>query len=93
MSLWISAKRKSAESALKESERRLANIISFLPDATFVINNEGKVIAWNRAIEKLTGIKAERMLGKGDYEIRTALLREEETDSHRYDRQFRSGSC
>ena len=60
--------RKSAESALKESERRLANIINFLPDATFVINKEGRVIAWNRAIEKLTGIKAEQILGKGDYE-------------------------
>jgi signal transduction histidine kinase/CheY-like chemotaxis protein len=68
MTLSEIEERKSAESALRESERRLANIISFLPDATFVINNEGKVIAWNRAIEKLTGIKAERMLGKGDYE-------------------------
>ena len=62
------SERKSAESALKESERRLANIINFLPDATFVINKEGRVIAWNRAIEKLTGTKAEQMLGKGDYE-------------------------
>ncbi|MBN1236524.1 MAG: response regulator [Methanotrichaceae archaeon] len=62
------SERKSAEGALKESKRRLANIINFLPDATFVVNKEGKVIAWNRAIEKLTGIKAGQMLGKGDYE-------------------------
>ena len=47
---------------------RLANIINFLPDATFVINKEGRVIAWNRAIEKLTGTRAEQILGKGDYE-------------------------
>ncbi|MGI6453385.1 MAG: PAS domain S-box protein [Syntrophomonadaceae bacterium] len=49
-------------------ERRLADIINFLPDATFVINREGKVITWNQAAEKMTGIKAKDMLGKGDYE-------------------------
>lgn len=60
--------RKKAEEALKESERRLADIIDFLPDATFAIDLQGRVIAWNRAIEELTGVKAEQMLGKGNYE-------------------------
>ena len=59
---------KRAEEAIQESERRLTDIISFLPDATLVIDGEGKVIAWNRAIEEMTGVKAEEMLGKGDYE-------------------------
>jgi len=60
--------RQMAEDALKDSERRLADIINFLPDATFVINRDGIVIAWNRAIEKMTGIKAADILGKGNYE-------------------------
>ena len=60
--------RKKAEEALKESERRLADIINFLPDATFVINNEGEVMAWNRAMEELTGVKADKVLGKGNHE-------------------------
>ena len=60
--------RKRAEEALQESERRLTDIINFLPDATFVIDKEGKVIAWNKAIEAMTGIKAEDMMGKGNYE-------------------------
>ncbi|HSD57644.1 MAG TPA: PAS domain S-box protein [Methanotrichaceae archaeon] len=60
--------RKRMEDALKESERRLADIIDFLPDATLVIDREGRVIAWNRAIEAMTGIEAEEILGKGDYE-------------------------
>jgi len=62
------AELRRAEEAIQESERRLADIISFLPDATLVIDGEGKVIAWNRAIEEMTGVKAEDMLGKGDYE-------------------------
>ena len=52
----------------RESERRLTDIIEFLPDATLVIDSEGRVIAWNRAIEAMTGIAAAEMLGKGDYE-------------------------
>ena len=60
--------RKRVESDLRESERRLADIINFLPDATFVINKDGRVIAWNRAVERMTGIKSEQMVGKGDYE-------------------------
>ena len=60
--------RKRTEEALLESEQRLMDIIDFLPDATFVIDREGKVVAWNRAIEAMTGILAEDMIGKGDYE-------------------------
>ncbi len=61
------SERHRAERALRESERRLSQIIEFLPDATFAINVEGKVTAWNRAMEELTGIKAAQMLGQGDY--------------------------
>lgn len=59
--------RKLAEEALKASEQRLADIINFLPDPTMVIDTEGRVIAWNHATEELTGVKAEEMLGKGEY--------------------------
>lgn len=60
--------RKQAEEKHKESQQQLADIINFLPDATFVIDREGEVIAWNRAIEEMTAVKAEDMLGKGNYE-------------------------
>ncbi|MEN6466539.1 MAG: PAS domain S-box protein, partial [Syntrophaceae bacterium] len=60
--------RIQAEKALKVSERRLADIIDFLPDATLVIDKDGILIAWNKAMEELAGIKAASMLGKGNYE-------------------------
>ena len=60
--------RKRAEQEIIRSHRSLADILSFLPDATFVINLEGKVIAWNSAMEMLTSIPADSMLGKGNYE-------------------------
>ena len=52
----------------KRAEEKLENIISFLPDATFVIDLNRRVLAWNRALQELSGVKPEDILGKGDYE-------------------------
>ena len=65
--------KKKAEDALKQSERLLADIIDFLPDATFAIDLSGAVIAWNRAIERLTGIAADAIIGKRGYEHARAI--------------------
>ncbi|MGM0428044.1 MAG: PAS domain-containing hybrid sensor histidine kinase/response regulator, partial [Thermodesulfobacteriota bacterium] len=62
------SQRKTTEESLRISQKRLRQIIDFLPDATFAIDKDGKVVAWNRAIERMTGVKAEDMLGKGNYE-------------------------
>ena len=59
--------RKRAEEELQKAHRRLSDIIDFLPDATFVIDREKRVVAWNKAIEEMTGLKKEEILGKGDY--------------------------
>lgn len=62
------AKRQQMEIALRESEQRLADIINFLPDPIFAIDLEGRLIAWNRAVEETTGVPAQEMMGKGNYE-------------------------
>ena len=62
------SERKQMETALRESRQLFADIISFLPDPTFVIDKDGKVLAWNRAIEQLSGVPADNILGKGDHE-------------------------
>jgi len=59
--------RQRHEEALRESEKRLTQFFDFLPDATFAIDIDGRVIAWNQAIEELTGVKAEAMLGRGNF--------------------------
>ncbi|MFA6412098.1 MAG: PAS domain-containing protein [Syntrophales bacterium] len=46
----------------------LGQIIEFLPDAILVIDREGEVLVWNHAIEIMTGVKSEDMIGKGDFE-------------------------
>lgn len=64
----IAVDKKRTGDLLEESKQRLEDIINFLPDATLTIDKDGKVIAWNRAIEDLTGVRAAEMLGKGNYE-------------------------
>ena len=58
---------KRTEEALRESEQRLSDIIDFLPDATFAVDREGKVIAWNRALEEMTCVLKSEMVGKDNY--------------------------
>ena len=60
-------RRKRAEEALRESERHLTDILEFLPDPTLVIDVTGKVTAWNQAMECMTGVQKEEIVGKGDF--------------------------
>lgn len=59
--------RKAAEEETKNAYQQLWDIVEFLPDATFVVDNDKRVIAWNRAIEDLSGLKKEDVIGQGDY--------------------------
>jgi PAS domain S-box-containing protein len=47
---------------------RPAEIIDFVSDAIFAIDLEGRVIAWNKAMENLSGTRANDIIGKGDHE-------------------------
>ena len=54
--------------ALANAHQQLEAIFNFLPDSTFVVDAEGRVVMWNRAMEELTGVKAREILGKGNRE-------------------------
>ncbi len=63
--------RALAENALLSVQQRLDHIIEFLPDATLVVDDKHRVIAWNRAIEGMTGVPKDEILGKTGYEYAT----------------------
>ena len=46
----------------------LERIIRLLPDGVFAIDITGNVIVWNRALEEMTGIKENDMIGKNNFE-------------------------
>lgn len=61
------SERKQAEAALLAERRYLTDIIDSLPDPTFIIDNDRRIVVWNKAIEEMTEVKREDLLGKGDY--------------------------
>ncbi|MSN24596.1 MAG: response regulator [Geobacter sp.] len=63
----VITRQKDQEHQLQSINQQLQAIIDFLPDATFVVDAEHNVIAWNKAIEMMTGVTKESVLGKGDY--------------------------
>ncbi|MDD3024044.1 MAG: PAS domain S-box protein, partial [Syntrophomonadaceae bacterium] len=67
------SERKIEEKKLKHLEQKMTSFIDFLPDATMAIDLEGRVVVWNQAMERLTGIKAGDILGKGNYEYALAF--------------------
>ena len=101
----VSERQVVAEEKLRSvsAHKQLLDIVEFLPDATFVIDQDKKVIAWNQAIEVMTGVHKEDILGKGDYAYATPIhgmerpilvdlifLNDEEIES-RYDYIKRAG--
>ena len=56
-------KRKFAESAQREIENRLSQIVMGSPIPTFVIDKKHIVTHWNKALEKVTGISGSKVIG------------------------------
>jgi len=54
--------------ALNESQQQMEQVIELLPDATLVINMRGEVVFWNKAMQEMTGVPKDEIIGKGDYE-------------------------
>jgi PAS domain S-box-containing protein len=69
---------EAEQKALLESYSHAQMILQLLPDPTFVIDKEGRIIVWNRALEGITGKSPEQMIGKAGYEYSLALF----GDSH-----------
>ena len=61
------AQRRDSDSR-REEDAAFARSLQALPDATWIINTKGEVTVWNAAMERLSGVLASDMLGKGNYE-------------------------
>ncbi|NTW05527.1 MAG: PAS domain S-box protein [Peptococcaceae bacterium] len=52
---------------LEQLNSQLIYIIDSLPDPTFVLDRDQRVVFWNKALEKMTGVAKDQIIGKGDY--------------------------
>ena len=57
------SKRRRIENDLKESEQRQRSIIDGSPIPAFVIGKDHRIIYWNKALEELSKIKADDVIG------------------------------
>jgi two-component system, sporulation sensor kinase E len=52
---------------VNENLPQYLEIIDYLPDPTFILDKERRVIAWNNALEEITGVSKKDIIGKSDY--------------------------
>lgn len=55
--------RLRSEAALAESERMLRNIVDGSPIPAFIIGTDHRIMYWNKALEQVSGIRAEEVVG------------------------------
>jgi PAS domain S-box-containing protein len=58
---------KRTLSRLQVLQHELVDIIDFLPDPIFLIDQEHRIIAWNSAIEQMTGVPKNEILGHAEF--------------------------
>jgi PAS domain S-box-containing protein len=59
---------KQYAEVMPESQQQMEQVIELLPDATLVINLQGQVVFWNKAMQEMTGVAKDQMVGRGNYE-------------------------
>ena len=65
---------RQAQNRIRARDRNLADIIDFFPDPTLVLDKDGTVIFWNKALERLTGVAAVDMKAGIDAEYTIAIV-------------------
>jgi PAS domain S-box-containing protein len=69
--------RKLAEEALRESESKFRSFVEQSIEGFLLVDEQGIVIEWNRALEEMTGVKREQALGQFLWDIQLHFMVEE----------------
>jgi PAS domain S-box-containing protein len=72
------AEHKRAAEALRQNERRLHSVIEQARDGIALVDEQGIVVQWNRAMEQCTGLQAEEALGRPIWDVQLLLTPEEQ---------------
>jgi PAS domain S-box-containing protein/putative nucleotidyltransferase with HDIG domain len=55
---------KSTESALRESERKFRSFVEESSEGFTLVDEQGRIIEWNRSRERMTGLKADQVIDR-----------------------------
>ncbi|MCL4500001.1 MAG: PAS domain S-box protein, partial [Chloroflexi bacterium] len=76
--------RKRAEEALRQSEEKLRRFIEYSEDGIVLIDQEGTIVEWNRAQERIVGLKRDEVMGQPIWDIQFGLVPEEKRTPEYY---------
>lgn len=66
--------KKIAEIALQDSEHKFRNVIQQSKDGILLTDTRGKVVEWNKSLERIFGIPKEKAINRYIYEIQYDLI-------------------
>ena len=73
--VWDATEDILASQSLKESEERLRAFMSHSFNGIMIADKDGKIIEWNSALERMSGLIKEETLGKNIWDIELQILR------------------
>lgn len=78
--------RIKAEKSLRKSEKLFRRFVEMSSDGITIVNREGKIVEWNKALENISGLKSESVLGKYIWDVQYSLLPDERRTPEIYER-------
>jgi PAS domain S-box-containing protein len=66
--------RKHAEEALRESEKKFRSFVESSSEGFTLVDEQGAIIEWNSAREKMTGLAASQVLGQKLWDVQYQLI-------------------
>ena len=78
--------RIKAEKSLRKSEKLFRRFVEMSSDGITIVNREGKIVEWNKALENISGLKSESVLGKYIWDVQYSLLPDERKTPEIYKR-------
>jgi PAS domain S-box-containing protein/putative nucleotidyltransferase with HDIG domain len=74
------------ESALRESEQKFRSFVEESSDGFTLLDEQGYIIEWNRARERMTGLKADQVIGRFIWDVMHQLMPLERQTPETYER-------
>jgi CheY-like chemotaxis protein len=72
--LHLTGQRRQAEEALRGSEQKFRSFVQESSEGFTLVDEQGAIIEWNHAREKMTGLAASQVLGRPLWDIQHEML-------------------
>lgn len=81
-----STERMKVEESLRKSERLFRKFVEMSSDGIAIMDRNGRIVEWNKALENISGLKRESTLGKYIWDVQYSLLPDERRTPEVYNR-------